>query len=87
MREARSLTRQKTNTKKTCSSKRVRKKLKKINKQVQKDYEREKMDDFLDKAEHIQKVDKFMQNDLKLEEDKKTHLKVVEQYRDSLYHN
>lgn len=63
------------------------KKLQKINKQVQKDYEREKEDDFLEKSEHIMRVDQFMKNDLKLEEDKQKHQKVVEQYRDSLIRN
>lgn len=46
------------------------KQLQKINQEVQKDYQREKEYDFLDKSEHIMRVDQFMKNDLKLEEDK-----------------
>jgi len=44
----------------------------------------EKKGDFLERAEHLMKVDQFIKNDIKLDEEKKEHQKGVERYRDSL---
>ena len=33
----------------------------------------EKREDFLERAEHLMKVDQFMKDDLKLDEEKKEH--------------
>ena len=58
--------------------------LKKINMQADKAILMEKREDFLERAEHLMKVDQFMKDDLKLDEEKKEHQKGVERYRDSL---
>jgi len=46
--------------------------------------DRERRSDFMERAEHIMKVDQFIAKDFKIEEQKNLHLKVVEKYRDSL---
>ena len=59
-------------------------KLAKINAEADKKIEMEKKGDFLERAEHLMKVDQFIKNDIKLDEEKKEHQKGVERYRDSL---
>ena len=58
--------------------------LKKINRDADTVINREKKADFLEKSEHLMKVDQFIQTDLEQEELQKKHKRTVEKYRDSV---
>lgn len=60
------------------------KKLNQINQEMDTKIDKERRGDFLERAEHIMKVDQFIAKDFKLDEENQKHESVVNAYRDSL---